>query len=314
LLAHAFNDTVMQRVDWVSETVLLLRLGAEEDWNWSLFSQLCRRYRTEYWAVQAMSVVEEIAPEPLPGGLRQVLDGWAGRDLRSQKYEVDLRGRPASCSRDLLVRRRGEVARGRSPVIEHCTLGPGPSLAEAQRRRPHAADFVLVGRKGLDLRHDSAGGSFLYGWSVPEESGRWSDAEVAMLALRVQAGRPGDFVRVYLKCIVLGERELTVTVWAGGDPVIWTLPPIRGRVRRTLRGRLVAWGADAVLPLWFRFDGLLTPQERMRFDTDHRPLGIYLQKLRIFRNRPVGAAAALVVLLREWYGQVRANLFRFRDG
>ena len=307
LLAHEFNNAASKRPDWVAEVALLFRLGNADDWDWPLFFKLCRRYRLEYWAQQALSAVQEISGEPLPTELREASSVWALRNFQSQKREVELRGRSALCSLDLLARRRGKAARGQSPVVEKCTSGPVESLAQAQNQHASAADFASVGPEGFDLSRHPGGASFLHGWSVLEEFGRWTDGDVALLALRVQGARLGDSVPVSLEFLASDAPELKATAWAGDEVTSWSLRRASGLDHhRSIQGRLVTWGTDAALPLLLRFEGLLPLEERMRLDKDHHAPGIFLRRL------AVGAAWMLPELDQPLQiSQPGANLVTF---
>lgn len=69
---------------------------------------------------------------------------------------------------------------------------------------------------------------------------------------------------------------------AGAEVARWSFTPgVQDAGHRSLRAALRAHGADAVLVLAMRFDGLLSREERAGRSADHRALGILLQRIEI---------------------------------
>ncbi|MBP0495020.1 nucleotidyltransferase family protein [Pararoseomonas indoligenes] len=279
LLAHAFHDTVIGRHDWVAEAALLLRHGGEGTWDWPLLRGLSRRYRLEAWTSEALALVADIALLPLPRGVSS-LPRWR---LPFQNWELTRRGRETESPLAALARRHGGAARGlisagpSQPPRER----PASALRRVLRQAGPLADFAELRSEGFNAGQDHGGGSFVQGWSVPEPMGRWTDGDTALLVLRC-LGRPGE--RLPLRMTLVphvpeGAPGLAVSIWAGGEVVSrrgTELLPAPFAFH--LEGALHAWRGEAILPVWFRFEGLPSIRNRVRHDWD-RALGVFLQRI-----------------------------------
>lgn len=264
LLAHALHNQVAQRCDWVAEAEMVLRCAAPDDWDWPLFLVLCRQYRLEAWARRSLSLVSAVSGRVLPSGAPHAGSTsarWAGA-----------------------TRRRTIPARSARPAPETpmaAVEDPEAALYAALARYASSRQFAIASPDGLDFGLQSGGASFLGGWSVPEQGGRWSDGDIALMALRVPGGQSGDPVWLRLHArpyLPDADSQLDITVWAGDGMMRWHYA--HGDAgSQVVAGRLLPWRDSAVLPLWLRFDGLMPAWDRVRLDRDPRKLGIFLRSI-----------------------------------
>ena len=281
VLFHAFDNVATQGVEWVADVSLMLRLSDPDEWDWRLFRALCRRYRIEAWVRRALSLVHEVSGDTLPKGAPDASWGWTGWTLPLQQREIQLRGRPALTALDRFARWRGERARKLRFVYDY----PEGTLEEAflhalKSREPSNLDAIEL--EGFNLANKSGEGSFLLGWSVPEDGGRWTERQTATLALRVPGGSPGDAAELLIDLTPFlpeAAPALSVNVWAGSDSERWSF--IRGQSdfdQRSLPARLIGWRGETILPLIFRFESFAEREPHLA-GRDTRELGIFLRRI-----------------------------------
>jgi hypothetical protein len=288
LLAHAFNDAIMPRCDWIAEVALLFRAGSPEEWDWTLFENLTRRYGLGEWATLALQEVSAISGLPLPAGA-QSFKPLSKRRLQLQQREITLRGKMPTTAFDKLSWRIGVRVRGQSPIgSDGEPPAPDQGLARLEALDRNYDDLALIDESGFDVARSGAGASFVEGWSIPEHTGRWSEGRFALLAFRVQEGRIGDRVQLRLSVspyLPFDTSRLDATVWAGCQLQSWSFSSaVEDPGQRTLDGRLLSWKGKPVLIVAIAFGKMLSAEERWEAG-DHRGLGLYLRKVQVVSER-----------------------------
>lgn len=294
LLAHALYNLASRRIDWVAEAALILdRFGRDIDWT--EFDRLTSRYGFTAWSDTALESIAEITGSPRSGWRPH--EGAATSKL--QALEVAARQAQAPSAVEALTCAVSDAGRGQRPHADR--LRDRGAIAHSSRAsllsgllRP-ASCFRLLSsweRGDLDLAslesgtfaaaQDNSRDSFLYGWSIPQAAGRWSDGARAWALFSI---REDSAVDVHLRVSGIPHvppraTPLGADVWAGATTARWNFDvDPDGITRQTIAGRVRHWRGRPVIPLFIHYRTPMDAASRGRIDTDDRQLGIFLQHL-----------------------------------
>jgi Uncharacterised nucleotidyltransferase len=280
LFAHAFNDTVGDRADWVAQAAMLFRRSRPEDWDWPLFGRLGRRYRLQSWIEQCLTMVAGLSDSTLPRqAFPRPVAGWA-RPL--QNREIARRGGEARTVLDKSARLTGILARGASPVgiAIHHNRPARALLASELTKALRTGVLTPVRPEGIDLGRVPMGTSFLHGWSIPEAAGRWTDGPRALIALDAQNFAAGEQISLCLDFHADTNRNLEFDCWAGATKSRWSFAfgnPATDQL--VLDGKIIEVSGQRILPIMLSFHGLWDVGTRRLREKEARALGIFLRRL-----------------------------------
>lgn len=291
-LVHATSSSIDDRVDWFVEAAQIAE-GSKDQLDWSRVAHLCRRYRMNAVAAEVFSLLNDCLPGLIPNGeirrMRRSTGVLERRELRIARRPAADRTPVQRVARRIFwlarsVQEGGSfvgaalrlpfVGTSRRAIVE-AVLNELPERFTAIQLR---ALWRLHQKDETERLHAMAGPDFPTGWSVPEETGRWSDGRLSILRL-VSSAPPAKRLNVILRVrafIPHPTSRIDLALFAGI------------RLQEVSLGAESAWPAAVVAPTRTGPDGLvvvamkiknpISPAE-VELSSDTRQLGIFIERV-----------------------------------
>jgi hypothetical protein len=286
---HAAEWCGLPPLRWVADAAAILgACGDRFDWDRVVASAVDQRV-----VLQTRSALDYLADEldqPVPREVRRRLHAervplLERREHAARAVRPAERGRLDAAVVELQDHRRQDVDLLARPLLA------GLRDLRGSRRRPDAPNGerhdlrdgpLILGRDADPL--DSP----LYGWSFPEDGGRWSDGREAALAVVVEPGATAELALDLSAFVGRGDHEQRVTIAAdGGTPTVLRF----GADDLDLKPREVRIAVppttDGNAVLTFAVRAPRSPAE-VGLSADERKLGVLLRSVRLV---PDAAAA-----------------------
>lgn len=279
---HAAEWCGLPPLRWAADAVATIGArGDRFDWDRVVTSAIDQRV-----ALQTRSALDYLAGElgqPVPDAVRRRLQ--AERVPRLERREHAARAiRPAERGRldaavvELQDHRRQDVELLARPALA------GVRDLRRSRRLPDAPDGerhdLRDGPLVLNREADPLD-SPLYGWSFPEDGGRWSDGGEAALAVEVEPGAATELALDLSAFVCRTGREQRVTVTAnGGARTVLRFGPDDLDLKPREVRIAVPPTADGSVVLTFAIRAPRSPAE-IGLSADERKLGVLLRSVRL---------------------------------
>jgi hypothetical protein len=284
----------------IEMTHLLRSCGGQLDWE--RFEALVARYGMGWIAAPLLGLARDEVGAPMPEGLieRIWLDAMPGKAM-----ELSLR-----CVRPELRRPWQRFVLAflgslRSQHQQHFSwrdLLARPALLSkaftaSEMELPFFKNMAfkrLWARRATDGLPSRGGGiSFAQGFSIPEQGGRWTDAEVAVIEIAVEAPEHAT-IATELSIVPFlppGTRAFKFDIYAGkGGPKRYKLTPRTPTpFRLTVNAPVVGKAAQKIV-IALRMPNLNRPSESGH-SIDHRLLGLFVESIRIETNSTASGGA-----------------------
>ena len=271
--------------------------------DWSRFEALVARYGMGWISAPLLGLVRDEVGAPMPEG--QVERIWH-RAMPGKIVELSLRRKPpqqrGKWSRFLLAIFDSLRSQRPEHVSWRCLTTPPTLLMRAfAAARPQFPYFkrttlrlLWIRRATNDVFPADAGISFAQGFSIPEQDGRWTDAEFAVIETAVDQPKQTTS-RIELNVVPFlpaGTKIFEFDVYAGvADPIRCKLTANDPMPFRIHVDALVVGNATQRVVTAFRMLNLVRPTEIGHSD-DPRLLGLFIRsvesKVDIKTQGPVG--------------------------
>lgn len=281
-----FKETFLRAV----EIAQLLRV-CDGQLDWIRFEDMVARCGMGWIVAPLLGLVRDETAAPMPDGLvervwRRAMPGKSV-ELSLRRIPPRLRGKWDEFLLALCVSLRSEVSREVSwgYVATHPTLLRSV-LATARLQFPYfkrgALKKVWARRAKSEVAGVGTGIAFVDGFSVPEQDGRWTDAEFAVLEVAVDApGQATSLMELEIVPFLPAAAEaFEFDVYAGvADPKRYKLTASDPMPYRLQIDARVVGGATRRVVLAFRNLNLVRPIE-IGLSEDTRLLGLFVRSVR----------------------------------
>jgi hypothetical protein len=270
-------------------THLLRSCGGQLDW--ARFEAVVARYGMGWIAAPLLGLVRDEVGAPMPEGLieRVWRDAMPGKtvEFSIRCARPSRRGSWQKFLMAFLDSLRSQLPQSFSwrYLLTHPSLS-SKAFSASEVELPFLKNLTfkrLWARRAADGLPVRGGGiSFAQGFSIPEQGGRWTDAEFAVIEIAVDS-QEHETIRTELSIVPFlppGASAFKFDIYAGtGNPKRFELTRRDPMPFRLIVDAPVVGNASRKLVIAFRMLDLMRPSESGH-SIDHRLLGLFVERIR----------------------------------
>lgn len=213
---HAAEHNPVPPMRWAADALIAIR--ARESFDWDLVAETAAAQHVTVPTRAAVEYLVEELDAPVPVSamtrLREATSTWLERyEHSARNIDPTRRGRLQRAAIALQDRRRQDVG-----ALDRSALTAATALRNGRSQDLSDLDLHDLREGPLKLDRDrDPGDSLLYGWSFPEQPGRWTDGRRAALAVKVEPGAEALLVAELSAFLGVAGRRQRVTVRVNGS-------------------------------------------------------------------------------------------------